>query len=432
MVCAAADFEARLATIVAVEQQKSELVQDLITRVKLLDQSLSDSKQQLERERDISDMYQKRDKAKDMELRGIKQSLAQMSYVSVLVDGDCMTFVDDVLQKGEAGGRQAARQLKSSIVEYIRDHHPDVPVNVKVVIRVFANLAGLAKTCHEAGVYSSPVDLGYFVNGFNKEDALCDMVNAGDGKECADEKIRALFQMNMENVQCAHVVFAGSADNGYARLLGPHIDSTRITLLEGPPFAKELAEFASRFRTFHCPAVFRQSKLLRRGVSLDVTPPRTPALEKTAMSNYAVVATTSTDGTQSNQVNKSVAFGSSSRTGKIARNAAGHRIDLPLSCTNGEVKTARASKSCNEYHILGQCSYGKGCTFKHGTRVTGKQLEALRSVARLSSCSKGLSCGDPQCILGHRCTKQPCRNRGTCFFPGVMHNVDVNIVSWSG
>jgi len=57
-------------------------------------------------------------------------------------------------------------------------------------MRVYANLGGLARAYYDAKLLGNPAELSIFVNGFNKEDALCDLVNAGDGKECADEKLK--------------------------------------------------------------------------------------------------------------------------------------------------------------------------------------------------------------------------------------------------
>jgi hypothetical protein len=99
-------------------------------------------------------------------------------------------FVDELLTAGERGGRQASRLLKASVMEYLRTKHPEVPANVKVTVRVYANLKGLARAYCDAQVIGNPTELGIFVNGFNMEDALCDLVNAGDGKECADEKLK--------------------------------------------------------------------------------------------------------------------------------------------------------------------------------------------------------------------------------------------------
>ncbi|KAL5331189.1 hypothetical protein ACEPPN_000718 [Leptodophora sp. 'Broadleaf-Isolate-01'] len=84
----------------------------------------------------------------------------------------------------------------------------------------------------------------------------------------------------MADVQCQAVIFGGSADNGYARLLQPYVEdnskSKRIILVEGPSFAKELAELKDKLLIARFPDVFRNTKLLSRQVSFSTTPPRTP------------------------------------------------------------------------------------------------------------------------------------------------------------
>lgn len=55
---------------------------------------------------------------------------------------------------------------------------------------MYANVRGLAKTYQEAKTISKDGTLSSFIQGFNMEDVLCDFVDAGDGKECSDVKIR--------------------------------------------------------------------------------------------------------------------------------------------------------------------------------------------------------------------------------------------------
>lgn len=239
----------------------------------------------------------------------------------------------------------------------------------------------------------------------------------------------ATFQLGIENVQCRHIIFGGSADNGYARLLGPHVESTQVTLLKGPPFARELAELAMKYPTLDCPTVFRQTKLLGRSNLLDLTPPRSPAQGNAIVSNYATVATAPQRST--NVATNGVVTAGSTNNGRVARNAAGLRVDIPVQFSRAEVKLLKSRKLCNEHHILGNCRY-RGCLFKHGTRISGGSLQALRHVARLSSCPQGLLCSEPNCILGHRCTRDGCKNSNGCFFPAEMHGVDARIVSIEG
>ncbi|KAF2033039.1 hypothetical protein EK21DRAFT_86760 [Setomelanomma holmii] len=86
---------------------------------------------------------------------------------------------------------------------------------------------------------------------------MCDFVDAGNGKECSDEKIKE------NDANCE-----------------------RITLLKGPPFAHELADIEKKFHTVAFDSVFRREKLanVKRRVPFHLTPPRTPSAE------YAVAA----------------------------------------------------------------------------------------------------------------------------------------------
>ncbi|MBE3047915.1 hypothetical protein IMZ48_36470, partial [Candidatus Bathyarchaeota archaeon] len=145
---------------------------------------------------------------------------------------------------------------------------------------------------------------------------MCDYVDAGNGKECSDEKVKgkwistnprmagvkhplsgadkdaAVFKSSVADARCQRIYFGGSADNGYARLLGPYLETQgvreRVCLLEGPPFAQELADIKDRFGTASFNDVFRTQKLptllKRRVPSPATTPPISPS------TGYAAVA----------------------------------------------------------------------------------------------------------------------------------------------
>jgi hypothetical protein len=114
----------------------------------------------------------------------------------------------------------------------------------------------------------------------------------------------------------------------------------------------------------------------------------------------------------------------------MLRNTSGHRVDSALNCTGPEVWKIKNRKLCNPFHLLGTCpflnDYGN-CQHDHTAVLNSKQLVALRAVARQSPCLHGLYCDDPDCLLGHRCTKENC-SRTSCRFPSDMHGVDTNVV----
>lgn len=82
-----------------------------------------------------------------------------------------------------------------AVRNHIRKVAPDVDANIQYKIRVYANVTGLAKTYRVTSLVSSEDALGSFIQGFNMENPLCDFVDAGNGKECADVKIRGDFTM---------------------------------------------------------------------------------------------------------------------------------------------------------------------------------------------------------------------------------------------
>jgi hypothetical protein len=49
---------------------------------------------------------------------------------------------------------------------------------------------GLTKAYRDADILRENQDLGAFIQGFNMERTLCDFVDAGNGKECADAKLQ--------------------------------------------------------------------------------------------------------------------------------------------------------------------------------------------------------------------------------------------------
>lgn len=97
--------------------------------------------------------------------------------------------MDELVRDGQKGGRSAAKALIEAAREHVREVKPDSNPNVQFKIRVYANVAGLAKTYSDTGIVSSADTLRSFIQGFNMHNTLCDFVDAGNGKECSDVKV---------------------------------------------------------------------------------------------------------------------------------------------------------------------------------------------------------------------------------------------------
>ncbi|CZS92071.1 uncharacterized protein RCO7_00693 [Rhynchosporium graminicola] len=272
-------FQEEFRKLKEVDHRKDQLIERLILQVEEFQINLTEKKLHLEREQTTTKVYQSKHKEVRDELKKLEEDIRSNNFVSVLIDGDCMPFLDALVILAQQGGLEAVRCLRNKVCEYV-SKELKLPSNIAVRIRVYANIKGLASAYFFNKVLERQDDLSMFIRGFNMGHPMCDFVDAGDGKECADAKLKAWFDHDVADVQCRAVFLGGSADNGYARLLQPHVgdnlEKDRIVLIEGPPFATELAVLRDSFIVARFPDVFRTTKLPARRVSFTTTPPRTP------------------------------------------------------------------------------------------------------------------------------------------------------------
>lgn len=237
-------------------------------------------------------------------------------------------------------------------------------------------------------------------------------------------------------------MFGGSADNGYARMLGPYAGNEtmnkRITMLEGPSFAQELSRLVQKFKTTSFPKVFRDTKISSRTGSFSAHSPNDmiskPPTWASKIGIRPAMPVTVPEHSPTSDRRTSETENPVSRDGKgqdpIPRNSKGQRVDIPLKFNQNLVGGIKGRKYCNNYHLLGECPYyGEyGCRHEHGDRLKGAQLNTLRYIARLTPCKAGLACDDPECYWGHKCVHGNC-NVVDCRFSSDMHSVDTKIAS---
>ncbi|KAI4254669.1 MAG: hypothetical protein L6R42_007100 [Xanthoria sp. 1 TBL-2021] len=365
--------------------------------------------------------------------RAREKTAAMMSYQSLQTSQAAMTtlqrsmFLDALIKKLEVGGEEAAELLRTSIRKYLMDEVTDIQADMEPIVRVFANMRGLGKTLVDAKILESPEDLGRFVCGFNKKFTSFDFIDAGNGKECSDAKLKKSFELFICNVHCKHVIFGGSPDNGYARLLnsytGDSSTNNMITMLEGPPFATELIPIVEKLKQCSFPKVFRDTKIPPRRVSFSTTPPRS---KSPALTSYASTAATAKIDTLALIMSPKADL---QAKGVIPRNTKGQRVDFPIKVTQTAVQFIKSQKWCKNHRLLGYCVYNDSeCAYQHKPALTEARLNALRVFARQMPCENGLGCDDPDCYYGHRCRGDPCKFY-PCNFPQEMHNVDTKVVN---
>lgn len=189
-------------------------------------------------------------------------------FVLVLVDADGYVFNDSLITAGADGGSQAAQLLNDSIKASLRRKGLE---HCDVMVRVYANVAGLSKALSKAGLVGAEKrSLAPFIANFNRSYPLTDFVDAGEFKENADFKLRGLLRLYAENAQCKHIFFAACHDAGYVSELTQyrnHRDRFTLIKTSGLYFHDEFSKLGLGVEEL--PGVFRST-----GSALDAIYPK--------------------------------------------------------------------------------------------------------------------------------------------------------------
>jgi hypothetical protein len=179
-------------------------------------------------------------------------------FVLVLVDGDGYVFDDDLISNGAEGGQRAAHLLNKAILSSLQQRGLE---NCRIMVRVYTNLVGLSKTLSRIKLCGAEKrSLAPFAANFTRSNELFDFVDAGELKENADSKIRALFRQFVDNTQCRHIYFAGCHDVGYINELIPHRNNRdKVTLVRNYATHPEFTKLGLRVEDF--PGIFRTTPI---------------------------------------------------------------------------------------------------------------------------------------------------------------------------
>ena len=127
-------------------------------------------------------------------------------FVLVLIDGDGMIFEDDLLRKGEIGGKEAAAGLWNGIKDHVHNRLPDIPSDCRIMARIYANMKGLSEVCWRAALVEKAGLVEEFYRGFTGSKILFDFVDVGPGKDRADEKINGMQYHPSSGIHCGLTV----------------------------------------------------------------------------------------------------------------------------------------------------------------------------------------------------------------------------------
>ncbi|WYZ42255.1 hypothetical protein EsH8_V_001150 [Colletotrichum jinshuiense] len=321
------------------EYNRSNTLPQILEQYAALIEDYKRLKSDYEEERDARERYKQ-----------LARGQERNPFVLVLVDGDGYPFHENLLDKGADGGSTAAQRLNEAIKADLVRKGLD---QCKIMIRIYANVAGLSKALSKAGhVGAEKRSLAPFIASFNRSYGLTEFVDAGELKENADFKLRALMHLYAENAQCKHIYLALSHDVGYISDLTPYMmreHNERFTLIKaaGTRFHTQFTKLGMEVQEF--PGVFRQTPLEA------AIPPR-PA---------------------------QTAFGAVKVDNLPVRTlSAENRAPPPTaSSLQGVGGDDRQSAVCT-FHARGKCKYGKACKNIHVERTKSSSSPwRARSVA---------------------------------------------------
>jgi hypothetical protein len=97
-----------------------------------------------------------------------------------------------LVTRGLEGGEDAGKLLRSAILDHHKKHsryHADD----RIIIHVYANCQGLARTYKAAKLIPDESVFDRFMVGFNNSHPLSLYGNAGNRKEAADSKLKGAY-----------------------------------------------------------------------------------------------------------------------------------------------------------------------------------------------------------------------------------------------
>ncbi len=234
------------------EYKQNDALSKLLDQYSVLIEDYKRLKSDYEEEREAREKYKQM--AKDQE---------RNPFVLVLVDGDGYVFKESLLAKranGSNGGSAAAQALNEEVKASLRRKGLE---HCQVMVRIYANVFGLSKALAKTGVVGGDSrSIAPFIASFNRSYGLTEFVDAGQLKENADFKLRALLRLYADNTQCKHIYFAACHDVGYISELTPFAgNSSKFTLVNTPGirFHDEFTKLGMGIEEFR--SVFRHSPL---------------------------------------------------------------------------------------------------------------------------------------------------------------------------
>lgn len=236
------DAQEWMGNFIATDQQKNEVIRALMQQLEDEQRQMDQLKRDLAAEHKSRNNFQMEAERYESSMQRLQQDVNRGSFIAVLIDGDGAKFADAFLRNPVDGAPKAAQALKQAVRSYIQNDRECSEIigdDIPILVRVYANLNGLAQSLRLSRIIDRDEDMKLFAEQLTNSRTEVDFVNVGRGKENADSKLRKMLSHYHNNLQCKKVFVACCHDNGYLHDLREYSDmnglNKKIVLVETTP-----------------------------------------------------------------------------------------------------------------------------------------------------------------------------------------------------
>ena len=340
----------------------------------------------------------------------MRNLLDRNSYVTVLIDGDVLTFSKELLSKGESGGMYAAELLAKTIKTFAANSLPHLST-VNIHVKFFVNLRALLDVLIRCKVIQTTAAYENFLQGLLASDMTFDVIDTSCMKGMTSRKIKESFRHDFINVHCHQIFLAALANNDLNSLLNETPDVAvheRVTLLEArglqasDRFDHEiqsikidtvLTKVGADTITSKTPAAKVATPILARiesnsssrtANSGQASAMSTPILTWAAMTAQPFVPKPGDMRSgSSTPISTTTPPPSKSASSAIPRNKLGQRVDdVDEGIAYQELQRIKKMKLCNIYYLQGKNACSGDCGHTHTYPLKTTERNILKEVGK--------------------------------------------------
>ncbi|KAF2204218.1 hypothetical protein GQ43DRAFT_191939 [Delitschia confertaspora ATCC 74209] len=212
-------YRERLAQFKILEEKRFELIEELLEKLEKAEARLAQTELDLKSEQNVrrrlqTEVVEAKERESNLAVQSKEREAALVEkqsrkpFVLVLIDADAegYMFQDKYITRRAQGGEALADELLVRIREYLRPLYDDAD-SLDILVRVYANLEGMANILVRDGKVRNLGQLRAFATGFCGRIAGFDWVDVGIGKEGGSaRKVRENLHLWAQNVHLRHLI----------------------------------------------------------------------------------------------------------------------------------------------------------------------------------------------------------------------------------